>query len=88
MSEVRTPHLRVTRHPSLLLRISFGISVSAMLTAVVASAMGLASKAFLASGYCGSVTVTGLPILLNALKERNEGQGIITGACYLSGRSF
>lgn len=80
---MRRPHLcsGVTRHFGTFIRTDLDAD-TAMLTAVVVSSVGLASKAFLASGYCGSVTVTGLPILLNALNntpERNKGQGVITG---------
>ena len=53
-----------------------------LLSAATVTTIGLASKAFLFSGYCESVTVKGLPVLLDALSngERSKGQGIITGA--------
>jgi len=57
-----------------------------LLSTATVTAIGLASKAFLCSGYCGSVTVTGLPVLLNALnnEERHKGQGVITVANHIS----
>jgi len=40
--------------------------------------IGLASKAFLNSGYCSSVKVVGIHHLLNEL-DRKDGRGVITG---------
>jgi hypothetical protein len=51
-----------------------------MLSRATVTAVGLTCKAFLNLGFC-SVTVNGLPTLLNALEgdQRNMGQGIVTG---------
>ncbi|KAG8218352.1 acyltransferase-domain-containing protein, partial [Butyriboletus roseoflavus] len=59
--------------------------MSQLLSSTVISAVGLACKAFLNSGLC-SITVSGLPILLDALKRerRNSGQGLITVSNHLS----
>ena len=45
-------------------------------------AVGLTCKLFLNSPFC-SVTVNGLPILLNALNNE-EGRGVVTGENLLS----
>jgi len=57
-----------------------------LLSAATVTAVGSISKAFLFSGYCGSVSVSGLSVLLNALnsEDRHKGQGIITVANHLS----
>ncbi|KAF8897207.1 acyltransferase-domain-containing protein, partial [Infundibulicybe gibba] len=50
------------------------------------ASIGLTCKALLSLGFCQSVTVNGLPILLEALKstKRNSGQGIITVSNHIS----
>lgn len=56
---------------------------SKLLSALTVTTIGLTSKAFLNSGLC-SIQVNGLQTLKDALKSRNRnsGQGIITGSCY------
>lgn len=51
-----------------------------ILSAATIAAIGLTCKAYLHSGLC-SISVRGLPYLLDALKspERAHGQGIVTG---------
>ena len=51
-----------------------------VLSAATVTAVGLTCKAYLNSGLC-SITVRGLPHLLDALKssERKYGQGVVTG---------
>ncbi|TFK51525.1 acyltransferase-domain-containing protein [Heliocybe sulcata] len=48
--------------------------------------VGLTCKAFLKIGFCSSVSITGLDILLQALqsRERENGRGIVTVANHLS----
>ncbi|KAG9317176.1 acyltransferase-domain-containing protein [Chiua virens] len=59
--------------------------MSQLLSSAVISAVGLTCKAFLNSGLC-SITVTNLPILLDALRNegRRSGQGLITVSNHLS----
>ncbi|KAH0839631.1 hypothetical protein J3R83DRAFT_547 [Lanmaoa asiatica] len=56
-----------------------------LLSSAVISAVGLTCKAFLNSGLC-SITVSNLPILLDALRRerRHSGQGLITVSNHLS----
>jgi monolysocardiolipin acyltransferase len=51
-----------------------------ILSAATVAAVGLTCKAYLHSGLC-SISVRGLPYLLDALKspERKQGQGVVTG---------
>ena len=51
-----------------------------ILSAATLTAVGLTCKAYLNSGLC-SISVRGLPYLLDALnsRERNHGQGVVTG---------
>jgi hypothetical protein len=55
-----------------------------ILSAATVAAIGLSCKAYLHSGLC-SITVRGLPHLLGALSspERQSGQGVVTGSCFL-----
>ncbi|KAI9574989.1 acyltransferase-domain-containing protein [Boletus coccyginus] len=57
--------------------------MSQLLSSAVISAVGLTCKAFLNSGLC-SITVSNLPILLDALRSdrRHGGQGLVTGVCH------
>ncbi|KAF8138153.1 acyltransferase-domain-containing protein [Boletus edulis] len=59
--------------------------MSQLLSSAVISAVGLTCKAFLNSGLC-SITVTNLPILLDALRgdRRSSGQGLVTVSNHLS----
>jgi monolysocardiolipin acyltransferase len=54
-----------------------------VLSAATVAAIGLTCKAYLNSGLC-SISVRGLPYLLDALKspERQSGQGVLTGERY------
>jgi monolysocardiolipin acyltransferase len=54
-----------------------------VLSAATVAAIGLTCKAYLHSGLC-SISVRGLPYLLDALKspERQSGQGVLTGERY------
>ena len=54
-----------------------------VLSAATVAAIGLTCKAYLHSGLC-SISVRGLPYLLDALKspERQSGQGVVTGERY------
>lgn len=60
-----------------------------LLSTTTVAAVGLTCKAFLNSPFC-SVTVNGLPTLLDALngEQRQKGRGIVTGestpCCVLS----
>ncbi|KDQ57868.1 hypothetical protein JAAARDRAFT_155484 [Jaapia argillacea MUCL 33604] len=60
--------------------------MSGGLSRATVTAVALTCKAFLNLGYCASVTVNGLPILLDAMNsdERNKGRGIVTVANHLS----
>jgi hypothetical protein len=51
-----------------------------ILSAATVAAVGLTCKAYLNSGLC-SISVRGLPYLLDALEstERQSGQGVLTG---------
>jgi monolysocardiolipin acyltransferase len=51
-----------------------------ILSVSTVAAVGLVCKAYLHSGLC-SISVRGLPYLLDALKspEREQGQGVVTG---------
>jgi monolysocardiolipin acyltransferase len=51
-----------------------------VLSAATVAAVGLTCKAYLHSGLC-SISVRGLPYLLDALEnpERQRGQGVLTG---------
>ncbi len=53
---------------------------SSLLSKLTVGAIGLTCKTFLNIGYCSSVKVNGLDILLEALRneERNQGRGIMT----------
>lgn len=60
-------------------------SMTNLLTTPTVAAVSLTCKLFLNSPFC-SVTVNGLPILLNALnsEERKTGRGVVTGEGHLS----
>jgi monolysocardiolipin acyltransferase len=51
-----------------------------ILSAATVTAVGLTCKAYLHSGLC-SISIRGLPYLLDALSKRRngQGQGILTG---------
>lgn len=60
--------------------------MSSIVSRLTLGAVGLTCKAFLKSGYCASVTVTGFENLQRALEDerRKGGKGVITLSNHIS----
>lgn len=60
-------------------RVIFALLMTSLLSTATVTAVGLTCKVFFNIGFF-SVTVNGLPILLNALENDARTQGVVTGS--------